>query len=106
MAPGLVVGTDMAMGALELRLQPVRNASVPLAWLYWLDEVQLNAGAELGTVAGVAAAGWTAGVRTTLDGLGAVPWTWGFTVARPLWQQPVFEEEAPLQVYLRFGQEF
>ena len=105
-APGLIVGTDMAMGAVELRLQPLRNASVPLAWVYWLDEVQLNAGAELGTVEGVAAAGWTAGVRTTMDGLGAVPWTWGFTVAKPLWQQPVFETDSPLQVYLRFGQEF
>ena len=104
LAPGVVVGTDMALGALELRLQPLRNASIPLMWVYWLDELQLNGGLEAGTVGGESALGWTAGFRTTMDGLGAVRWTWGLTVAQPVWTS--FEADTPVQAYLRFGQEF
>ena len=104
LAPGVVVGTDMALGALELRVQPLRNASIPLMWVYWLDELQLNGGLEAGTVGGESAVGWTAGFRTTLDGLGAVRWTWGLTVAQPVWTS--FEADTPVQAYLRFGQEF
>ena len=105
-APGTVVGTEEALASIELRLQPLRNASLPLAWFYWFDAFQLNGGLEAGTVDGVRALGWMGGFRMTLDGLGAFPWTWGFTVARPIWQAPVFDPDPPLQIYLRFGQEF
>ena len=115
---GAVLGHQRALGRVELRTRPVKNASVPLLWTYWLDEVQLTAGLEGGWIGQASELsdegelidpattghwfeyGATGGVLFTLDGLGVVPWTVGTTVGVPLsWQ-------GTPQVYLRLGQEF
>ncbi len=116
--PGAVLGHQRGLARLELRGRPVKNASVPLLWLYWLDEVQLTGGVEggwIGQASELDEAGelidptlsgtWlrygaTGGVIFTLDGLGVIPWTVGATVGVPL------SQIGPPQVYLRLGQEF
>ena len=118
--PSSVLGQQLVLGAAEVRARPVRNASIPLLWLYWLDEIQLTAGVEAGHVGAASelvdgeladpdlsgtswALGATGGVLVTTDGLGVLPWTSGVTVGVPLAGNA---PHAGPQVYLRLGQEF
>ena len=115
---GSVLGHQRGLARIELRARPLKNASIPLLWLYWLDEAQLTGGIEGGwigqaseldtdgelvdpTLSGTwAEVGLTGGLLLTLDGLGVIPWTFGATVGVPL------SVDGSPQVYLRLGQEF
>ncbi len=117
-----VVGQQRALVGAELRLVPFRDLSLPLLWLYWLDEVQLTGGLEAGVLSGgtrlseagehvdpslgqsFTLVGSTASLLLVSDGLGVVPWTFGATAARPVWTST--ELDQGWQLYLRFGQEF
>ncbi|MCB9793462.1 MAG: hypothetical protein H6741_12135 [Alphaproteobacteria bacterium] len=118
----LAVGRQRGLLTLQVRTLPLRDLSLPLAWLYWLDEVCVHGGLELGGVRQATvledgaldpealretygAAGWMAGVLVTADGFGAIPGQLGVTVARAEWGTAGLPE-APVQVLLRFGQEF
>jgi hypothetical protein len=96
-----------------------KNLSVPLAWLYWLDEVQITTGLEVGAVGQASvmqggeidtltsqaqALGCTGSVLLTLDGLGAIPWTVGAMLGVPLWSEGL-PKSAP-QLGLTLGQAF
>lgn len=118
-APGVVVGRQRALVGLELRTLPLRDLSLPLGWVYWLDEVQLSAGLEAGWSGQASladestafdqsfyAVGWTAGALVVVDGLGTIPGMGGVTLAQARWQSASFAEPAPLQILLRFSQEF
>ncbi|MFT5583287.1 MAG: hypothetical protein ACI9VR_000865 [Cognaticolwellia sp.] len=117
--PGLIVGQGRAVAAGELRILAFKNLSVPLAWLYWLDEVQFTTGLEVGTVRKASvveegeigalssqaqALGWTGSVLLTMDGLGAIPWTVGVVLGVPVWTEGL-PESAP-QLGLTLGQAF
>ncbi|MED5372779.1 MAG: hypothetical protein VX899_17305 [Myxococcota bacterium] len=117
--PGRVVGQSRAVAAAELRVLAAKNLSVPLLWLYWLDEVQLTGGLEAGVVhhaslvdAGQISAlggqyeaiGARGAVLLTMDGLGAIPWTCGMTVGVPLSASAGLEAGPQLGVVL--GQNF
>ncbi|MCP4808395.1 MAG: hypothetical protein GY913_06195 [Proteobacteria bacterium] len=119
--PSSVLGHQRGLVSGELRVRPVRNASIPLLWLYWLDEVQLTGGVEGGVVGAASplvdgelvdpelsgtawVLGGTAGVLVTTDGLGVIPWTVGATLGVPFASQGV--GLAGPQLYLRLGQEF
>ncbi|MCB9760690.1 MAG: hypothetical protein H6739_12680 [Alphaproteobacteria bacterium] len=119
----VVVGRQRALAAVQVRTMPFRDLSIPLLWLVWLDEIQIHAGLELGAVrqatvldeGGVdpaqlrstyAAGGWMVGVMFNADSLGAIPAQMGLTVARAEWQSTPFLDPAPVQVLLRFDQEF
>lgn len=117
--PGVVVGRQRVLAGFELRALPFRDLSVPLAWIYWLNQVQLHAGLEAGWSGQAslaedssafdghyAALGWTAGALVLVDGLGTIPGMAGITLAQGRWQSPGFLEPAPVQVLLRFSQEF
>jgi hypothetical protein len=117
--PGLIVGQRRAVAAGELRILAFKNLSVPLAWLYWLDEVQITTGLEVGAVGQASvmqggeidtltsqaqALGCTGSVLLTLDGLGAIPWTVGAMLGVPLWSEGL-PKSAP-QLGLTLGQAF
>lgn len=117
--PGLIVGQSRVVAAGELRVLAFKNLSVPLAWLYWLDEVQLTGGLEVGTVRKASvveegeigalssqaqALGATGSMLLTMDGLGAIPWTVGVVLGVPIWTEGL-PESAP-QVGFSLGQAF
>jgi hypothetical protein len=88
---GLAANAQMvaqgATTALDLRLMPVRHASIPLP-LAWLSHVQISTGIE----AGIGqrgdrthtAVGWSAGLAGVADILGARPTLGGLWVADTL----------------------
>ena len=114
-APGAAVGTSRALAGLDLRVMPLRDLSWPLAWVYWLEDVQLTAGIEGGAVGGATlsgaagqgrygAFGLSGGLLFTVDGLGLIPGQLGLTVARPLWASHGIPKDP--QLLVRWGQEF
>ncbi|MBN2797980.1 MAG: hypothetical protein JXX28_02420 [Deltaproteobacteria bacterium] len=128
---GEVVGVRRATLVGEARWAPIRGASVP-ALLAWGSELQLTAGAEVGTVwlppsrswepratvsapsplsppptAGwVSAAGLTVGGSVTGDLLGFDPSSLGLTVALPIWAEGLSVRGRTPQLVVRWGQEF
>jgi hemolysin activation/secretion protein len=115
--PGQVVGSNQAVGMVEWRWAPIRNASLWLP-LIWLTELQVSGGLEGGWVGGLVrdgdlgdagqgavAADWVLGVGVAGDWFGARPGLLTLTVARPFWTQGIPEEPAR-QVYLRGTQAF
>ena len=114
-APGAAVGTSRALAGLDLRVMPLRDLSWPLAWIYWLEDVQLTTGIEGGAVGGATlsgaagqgrygAFGLSGGLLFTVDGLGLIPGQLGLTVARPLWASQGIPKDP--QLLVRWGQEF
>ncbi len=114
---GQVVGSNQAVGMVEWRWAPIRNASLWLPTI-WLTELQVSGGVEGGWVgglvdAGVAeaahegalAVGWTLGLGVGGDWFGARPGLLTLTMARPVWTQGI-EESPQLQVFLRGTQAF
>lgn len=110
--PSLVIGTRRAVAQAEIRAAPVRGASVP-AGFAWGTELQVTAGAEIGTAwvdeQAVHAAGITTGLAVVGDVLGMQPELIGATVAWPVWFEG-FElpQESPRlpEISLRWWQEF
>ena len=107
-----VLGRELVTGAAEVRVAPLRNASV-WAPLFWLAEIQVCGGVEGGVVRRatlvdeqsvdqVTAWGWTAGLAGVGDVLGARPTLAGVTVAQPIWLST--GEGRPVQVLLRWTQ--
>lgn len=118
--PGLVVGQEQATAGVELRWMVVKNASVPLLWLYWLDEIMLTGGVDAGAVRRASirqdgapldlsgqhqALGWSASLLWTMDGLGAIEWTAGFRAGGPIWVSE-HVPDSPVQVFFQLGQPF
>ena len=93
----------------EVRWAPVRNASVPVLGLAWLDEVHVAAGVEAGTVRvgadWASAVGLTGGLLFVVDQLGLSPGAVGFTIAAPVWTAGIAPQR-PVTAYLRWGPEF
>lgn len=93
----------------EARWAPIRNASVPLLGLVWLDEVHVAVGVEAGAVRvgadPAAAIGVAGGLLFVGDAFGLAPGAIGFTVAAPLWTAGL-PAQAPVTAYLRWGPEF
>jgi hypothetical protein len=104
---GDVFGTTRALAAAELRVVPIRDASVPLG-VMWASELQLTAGAEWGYLATpdgpVQAFGATFGAAGLADVLGADPYLLGVTVGVPVWTHGVVGSGP--SVYVRWAQEF
>lgn len=115
--PGQVVGSNQAVGMVEWRWAPIRNASIWLPGL-WATELQLSGGVEGGWVGGLVqdgqvaaagvgamAAGWTLGVGVAGDWFGARPGLLTLSLARPVWTLGIAETPS-VQVYLRGTQAF
>ncbi len=106
--PGVALGDRQAGGELELRWLALKNRSFP-AGVAWLSDVQLSAGLEGGWLRAepdpLQAAGWTAGVATVWDILGARPTLMGVWAAQPLWGSRSLLGGAP-RLVLRFEQSF
>lgn len=118
LTPGIEIGTARASGQGEVRWAPIRGASVPVAGLAWLSEVQLTAGAEAAWLRTDAeddaeVVGLTAGAALVADILGANPGLGGVTIGVPAWVNGVADAEGNAvkawsrpQVTLRFWQAF
>lgn len=110
--PCQVLADRRAMAAVEYRVAPLRNVSVPMI-LAWGSELQLTGGLEavVATVddAPAHAVGMTAGITGVADLLGAEPYLAGLTIGWPLlWSdnlQGVDQQGWP-EIYLRWSQEF
>jgi hypothetical protein len=106
-----VVGDRKAGGAVELRWNAIRNASVPLP-LLWGSDMQLSAGIDQGVLLSdeelFSALGWTAGLFFAGDILGAQPAGIGVWVAGPLAWAPdeLVEDRNDVQIYIRLSQAF
>jgi hypothetical protein len=110
--PCQVLADQLAFGAFEIRVAPLRNVSVPLL-LAWGSELQLTSGLEgvvAQTTSGPAQAlGLTVGVTGIADVLGAEPYLGGLTVGWPLLWSDTLEGVDPKgwpEIYLRWSQEF
>ncbi len=107
--PGLALGDRQVGGELELRWQVLRNRSVP-AGVAWLSDLQLSGGLEGAWLraddAPLEAAGWTAGVATVWDILGARPTLMGVWAAMPVWGSEALTERELPRALLRFEQNF
>ena len=106
-----VVGDRKVGGAVELRWNAIRNASVPLP-LLWGSDVQLSAGIDQGVLWSdeqqFSAVGWTGGAFLVGDILGAQPAGIGVLVAGPLAWAPddLVVDRNDLQIYIRLDQAF
>ena len=106
-----VIGDRKVGGAVELRWNMIRNASVPMAIL-WGSDIQLSAGLDQGVLWAddkqYSALGWTGGVFAVGDILGAQPAGIGVLVAGPLAWAPedLVEDRNDLQIYIRLDQAF
>ncbi len=102
-----VVGNLRLDGSFEYRVAPLRNASLPLPFL-WLSDVHVTPGVDAGVVwrgeERSAAVGAALGVHVLTDLFGVQPYLTGVTVAMPLWTDGV-ETEGP-QVYIDFAHAF
>lgn len=113
LAPDAVIADRLLTGGVELRVEPVRFASVPLP-LMWLSDLQLSVGGEAGVARAVAelhpqaaAAGWTVGLAAVADVFGARPSTLGVWVAAPVWTNPDgLDATAGPELYLRLENNF
>lgn len=116
LAAATAVGRGLLVGNAEVRLQPIRFASLP-GPLLWVSDLQLGAGVDAGVLADAVggagelaeratAVGWTASLGGTGDLLGAYPMLLGLWVAGPIGVQPETLGTAPLQLYLRMRQAF
>ena len=108
-------GKSRCFALAELRLAPVRHASIP-AGLAWGRALYLSGGIEAGLLAGrladvfnqgnQTAVGATAGIAIAGDVLGLSPQQIGITLAKPIWSpSPAIDKTKP-QWYLRWWQEF
>ena len=106
-----VVGDRKVGGAVELRWNAIRNASVPLAIL-WGSDLQLSAGIDQGVLWSdeqrYSALGWTGGLFLAGDILGAQPAGIGGWIAGPLVWAPdeLVEDRSDVQLYIRLTQAF
>jgi hypothetical protein len=106
-----VVGDRKAGGAVELRWNAIRNASVPLP-LLWASDMQISAGVDQGVLwsddGRFDAVGWTGGLFFVGDLLGAQPAGIGAWVAGPLVWAPddLVAGREELQLYIRLNQAF
>jgi hypothetical protein len=106
-----VVGDRKAGGAVELRWNAIRNASIPLP-LVWASDLQVSAGLDQGVLWSAdgryEALGWTGGVFVVGDLVGAQPAGLGVWVAGPIAWAPdeLVEDAASLQLYIRLNQAF
>jgi hypothetical protein len=108
-----LVADRLLSGGVELRVEPVRFASVPLP-LMWLSDVQLSAGLDAGVAreAGAAGArasalGWSGGLAVVADVLGARPSLLGLWVAGPIRVAPASLDQAPgPELYLRIDSSY
>lgn len=117
LAAAEVVGRQLVLANAELRVQPIRFASIP-APLLWLSDLQLGGGVDVGLVGNAVgegisadgaqrtAVGWTASAGGAGDVLGAQPAFLGVWVGGPLWASDPALASGPLQVYLRINQPF
>ena len=97
-------GQLRSYGTTELRVSPVRDASIPM-WLWWVTTVQFSGSLEVAQVDNQSAAGWTAGLGVVSDIWGQTPYFTGVWMARPL-PYGGFSGPYPTQFYLRLGQNF
>jgi hypothetical protein len=106
-----VVGDRKVGGAVELRWNTIRNASVPL-FILWGSDMQISAGIDQGVLWSeeepYSALGWTGGLFLAGDILGAQPAGIGAWVAGPLVWAPdeLVEDRSDVQLYIRLTQAF
>jgi hypothetical protein len=107
--PGVATGDRQVGGELEFRWSLLRNRSIP-AGVAWLSDLQLSGGAEAGWLradpAPVDAIGWTGGVATVWDLLGARPTLMELWFAHPILASPGLSDSPWPRVLLRFEQNF
>lgn len=102
----LLRGQTRGVASTELRISPIRNASIPM-WLLWVSQMQLSGSIDAGWVDGSAAAGWTTGLAFAADMFGRQPSMLGIWAAGPLWtHQTPSTDDLPLQFYLRATQPY
>lgn len=113
---GALVGEQVALGKVELRVVPLRNVQVP-ALVGLGTELQLTAGLEGGLVGGARPLGelpddptWrlvgvTAGAGVVFDWFGFRPYLGAATVGRVVLSEPELPEARP-QVQVRWDQAF
>ncbi len=108
--PDDVVQTELqAVGTLEYRIAPVREAAINLLWLTWIRELHLTFGLDAGTGRvddeAIQAVGASAGVGVIVDNFGLSPGAVDVTFAVPLgtrgFDLPV--EGLPFELYLTWG---
>ena len=106
---GTAFGTRRATLTTELRAVPLRNLSVPLA-LLWGTELQVSAGAEVGSIGTPTGpehgAGLTFGVSGVGDVFGAKPYLLGVTIGVPVWWTDGVDPGTGSQISLRWTQDF
>lgn len=102
-----LVANARVTGSFEYRWAPLRNASIPLPWM-WLADLHVSPGIDAGVAwrgeERHAAVGASLGVHALVDLLGAQPYLAGVTVATPFWTEAL-PPSSP-QIYIDFAHAF
>jgi hypothetical protein len=107
----VVQSSIQAVGSVEYRVAPLRQASIPLGPVY-LSEIDLIAGLDLGVgqsgTQPIAAMGAVLGVGVLVDNFGLSPGAVVVSFGFPLWTSgfEIPDGTPPVAVYLRWGQSF
>jgi hypothetical protein len=107
----VVQSSVQAVGSVEYRLAPLRQASIPLGPVY-LSEIDLIAGLDLGVgqsgTQPIAAMGAVLGAGVLVDNFGLSPGAVVVSFGFPLWTSgfEIPDGTPPVAVYLRWGQSF